>query len=88
MSGFLTAAFFDGSAMLEIPFFKNSYNSYETFSVSFWYKRTGSSRANQGLIDNGDCAYDPSIMISSKPNTIGGRLATTSGKVEKDGIQV
>ncbi|KAI0216879.1 hypothetical protein LSAT2_031181 [Lamellibrachia satsuma] len=84
---FGNAAFFNGSTTLEIPFFVNSYSKYKTFSVSFWYQRIGSSRTNQGLCDNGDCEMDPSIMISSQPNSIGGRFGTISGIVEKDGIK-
>ena len=45
--------YFNGSR-LEIPFFSNAYSSFPGLWVDFWYKRTGSEPANQGLISN-DC---------------------------------
>ena len=53
--------YFNGSR-LEIPFFSNAYSSFPGLWVEFWYKRTGSEPANQGLISN-DCfqgqTYEP-----------------------------
>ena len=82
------SAVFNGHGKLEMPAFTNSYNRYKQFGVSFWFKRTGKSDVKQGLLDNGNCEFDPSIMISSKPDSVGVRFITNNGKIAKEGFSV
>jgi len=82
------SAVFNGHAKLEMPAFTNSYNRYKQFGVSFWFKRTGSSDVKQGLFDNGNCEFDPSIMISSKKDSVGVRFVTDNGMIAKEGLSV
>ncbi len=64
------------------------FRSYPKFGVSFWYKRTGGSSNTQGIITNGDCETDPSILITSGPENIGVKFSTTKKDVNKPNIEV
>ena len=70
-----TAAKFDGSAHLEIPYFSNQH--LPEFATSFVYKRNSvGGTAIQGLISNGNCVNTPSISITSGQGTVSAVLAT------------
>ena len=63
-------------------------SNYRQLSVSFWYKRAGGQSSVQGLFNNGDYATEPSVLITSQPDSIGVRLVTQSNSISRDDIQV
>ena len=70
-----TAAKFNGSVHLEIPYFSNSH--LPEFATSFCYKRNSAGgTAIQGLISNGNCVDPPSISITSGQGIVSAVLAT------------
>ena len=85
---FGTAASFSGISKLEIPHFTNNYASFNQFSITFWIKRMDNSGGMQGLVDNGNCLVEPSIMMSLQNDEIGVMFITTGGRVEADGLKV
>ena len=64
------------------------FSSYLKFGVSFWYKRTGGPSDTQGIITNGDCETDPSILITSGSETVGVKFHTYNDDVDVPSISV
>ena len=86
--GFGTSAQFFGSGKLEIPHFTNNYATFSQFSITFWIKRMDTPDGIQGLVDNGNCLVEPSIMMSLQGDSIGVKFITSGGRVEADGLKV
>ena len=81
-------SYFDGKAHLAIPRFTNSYSRFSEFAISFWYKRVGRRRGEQGLVTNSNSGQPASISIVSTENALSVRLLTDSGTVSLTGVPV
>ncbi|KAI0239524.1 hypothetical protein LSAT2_009748 [Lamellibrachia satsuma] len=79
MSG--TCGFFNSSAQskLEIAYFSNAFDNFETFSVSFFFKRTAGASGEQSLLDNSECSDDGSMFVRSVSGTVLGSATNSTG---------
>ncbi|KAI0227776.1 hypothetical protein LSAT2_021736 [Lamellibrachia satsuma] len=87
-TAFGRSAYFNGvSANLRVPRFASSYSTFGAFAISFWYKRLDTTTVVQGLITNGDCTNEPSILILSGKDSLDVKFATaTSHAVQYNDI--
>ena len=59
------------------------------FSVSFWFRRTGDSIGEQGLVSNGGCDQENSIeVVSTSKTTLSVRVKTETadGDIHYGGV--
>ncbi len=78
----------DGLTSMITLFPYNIFSQGSQFSVSFWYKRKGTSTATTALLTNGNKSIKPSIHVTSDTNSIGVKFVTDTNEVLKTGIPV
>ena len=87
MSG--TCGFFNSSAQskLELAYFSNSLDIFETFSVSFFFKRSAGVSGQRSLLDNSQCSDDGSLYAKSVSGGVSGSATNSAGdSVDFDSI--
>ena len=87
MSG--TCGFFNSSAQskLELAYFSNSLDIFETFSVSFFFKRSPGVSGQRSLLDNSQCSDDGSLYAKSVSGGVSGSATNSVGdSVDFDSI--
>ncbi|KAI0235152.1 hypothetical protein LSAT2_014404 [Lamellibrachia satsuma] len=87
MSG--TCGFFNSSAQskLELAYFSNSLDIFETFSVSFFFKRSPGVSGQRSLLDNSECSDDGSLYAKSVSGGVSGSATNSAGdSVDFDSI--
>ena len=79
MSG--TCGFFNSSAQskLELAYFSNAFDNFDTFSVSFFFKRAVGASGEQSLLDNSECSDDGSMFVRSVSGTVLGSATNSTG---------
>ena len=73
--------FFNSSAQskLELAYFSNSFDNFETFSVSFFFKRAAGTSGEQSLLDNSECSDDGSMFARSASGKVLGSATNMAG---------
>ncbi|KAI0239525.1 hypothetical protein LSAT2_009749 [Lamellibrachia satsuma] len=73
--------FFNSSAQskLELAYFSNSFDRFETFSVSFFFKRAVGASGDQSLLDNSECSDDGSMFARSASGKVLGSATNMAG---------
>ncbi len=76
-----SCAFFNSTvnSKLELAYFSNALDRFETFSVSFFFKRSPGVSGEQCLIDNSQCVDDGSLFARSVAGGVVGASTNTSG---------
>ena len=68
---------------LELAYFSNAFDRFESFSVSLFFKRSAGVAGTQSLLDNSECDVDGSIVAVSTAGEVAGYYANSTGaKVE------
>ena len=73
--------FFNSTAesKLEIAYFSNAFDRFETFTARLFFKRSIGVSGLKALITNADCDDAGSVVASSGSNTLNGHLTNTTG---------
>ena len=76
-----SCAFFNSTAQskLELAYFSNAFDRFETFSVSFFFKRSPGMAGERCLLDNSQCSDDGSLFARSVAGGVVGACTNTSG---------
>ena len=79
--------FFNSTAesKLELAYFSNALDRFETFTARLFYKRSTGVSGLKSLISNADCDDEGSVIASSGPDALNGHLTnTTDASVDYD----
>ena len=73
--------FFNSTAesKLELAYFSNALDRFETFTARLFFKRSIGVSGLKALITNADCDDAGSVVASSGSNTLNGHLTNTTG---------
>ena len=64
---------------LELAYFSNSFDRFESFSVSLFFKRSAGVAGTQSLLDNSECEVDGSVVAQSESGSVSAYFANSTG---------
>ena len=64
---------------LELAYFSNAFDRFESFSVSLFFKRSAGVAGTQSLLDNSECDVDGSIVATSSSDVVDAYFANSTG---------
>ena len=64
---------------LELAYFSNAFDRFESFSVSLFFKRSPGVAGTQSLLDNSECDLDGSVVAVSASNVVDVYFANSTG---------
>ena len=64
---------------LELAYFSNAFDRFESFSVSLFFKRSNLAVGQQSLLDNSECDLDGSVVAVSTSGEVAGYFANSTG---------
>ena len=64
---------------LELAYFSNSFDRFESFSVSLFFKRSAGVAGTQSLLDNSECDVDGSVVATSESGSVDAYFANSTG---------
>ena len=64
---------------LELAYFSNSFDRFESFSVSLFFKRSAGGAGTQSLLDNSECELDGSVVATSESGSVDAYFANSTG---------
>ena len=73
--------FFNSSAQskLELAYFSNAFDRFESFSVRLFFKRSAGVSGVRSLLDNSECSIDGSVVAQSDASAAVGYFANSTG---------
>ena len=72
---------------LELAYFSNAFDRFESFSVSLFFKRSSGVAGTQSLLDNSECEVDGSVVARSASGSQSAYFANSTGAVaDLDGM--
>ena len=66
---------------LELAYFSNAFDRFESFSVSLFFKRSSGVAGTQSLLDNSECDVDGSVVATSSSGVVDAYFANSTGAV-------
>ena len=66
---------------LELAYFSNAFDRFESFSVSLFFKRSSGVAGTQSLLDNSECEVDGSVVATSESGHVDAYFANSTGAV-------
>ena len=64
---------------LELAYFSNAFDRFESFSVSLFFQRSPGVAGTQSLLDNSECDLDGSVVAVSASNVVDAYFANSTG---------
>ena len=72
---------------LELAYFSNAFDGFESFSVSLFFKRSPGVTGTQSLLDNSECDLDGSVVARSASSEVSAYFANSTGaRAELNGM--
>ena len=68
---------------LELAYFSNAFDRFESFSVSLFFKRSVGVAGTQSLLDNSECDVEGSVVATSASGVVEAHFANSTGAVAK-----
>ena len=74
---------------LELAYFSNAFDRFESFSVSFFFKRSAGVAGSRSLLDNSECGDEGSLRARSVAGAVSGSATnSTTVTVSSGGLAV
>ena len=64
---------------LELAYFSNAFDRFESFSLSFFFKRSAGEAGSRSLVDNSECGDEGSVFARSVAGGVQGSATNSSG---------
>ena len=64
---------------LELAYFSNAFDRFESFSLSFFFKRSAGEAGSRSLVDNAECDNEGSVFARSVAGGVQGSATNSSG---------